>query len=220
MLSLFKRLFSQFTGSGQQPEANDPNEDMKYLIAGLGNMGPDYDNTRHNVGFDVVDELARSFNVSFKNDTLGDVASFRHKGRTFVLLKPSTFMNRSGKAVRYWMQKEKIPKERLLVVVDDIHLPFGKLRLRAKGSDGGHNGLKDIDQMTGGNNYARLRIGIGNEFYKGQQAHYVLSEWTPEQKGELPAIIDRAAKAVLAFGTLPLGQAMNLANADPSGKKA
>lgn len=216
MLSLFKKLFSSLVG----PEANNLTPDMKYLIAGLGNMGPDYDNTRHNVGFDVVDHLARSFNVSFNNDNLGDIASFRHKGRTFVLLKPSTYMNRSGKAVRYWLQKENIPKERLLVVLDDIHLPFGKIRLRAKGSDGGHNGLKDIDQMTGGNNYARLRIGIGNDFFKGQQAHYVLSEWSPEQQNALPDILERAAKAVLAFGTLPLGQAMNIANADPSGKKA
>lgn len=188
---------------------------MKYLIAGLGNMDPKYDNTRHNIGFNVVDHLASAFNVSFKNDTLGDIATFRHKGKTFVLLKPSTYMNRSGKAVRYWLQKEKIPKEHLLVVVDDIHLPFGKLRLRGKGSDGGHNGLKDIDQMTSGNNYARLRIGIGNDFPKGQQAQYVLSEWSPEQKKALTSIVERAANAVLAFGTMPLNEAMNLANADP-----
>ena len=146
---------------------------MKYLIVGLGNMGPDYDNTRHNVGFDVVDKLAREFGIEWKNDQLGDLAEFRHRGRSFVLLKPSTYMNRSGKAVRYWLQKLNIPKQRLLVVVDDLNLPLGALRLRGKGSDGGHNGLRDIDQMTGGNNYPRLRIGIGNEFPRGRQADFV-----------------------------------------------
>ncbi|MFQ5445341.1 MAG: aminoacyl-tRNA hydrolase [Saprospiraceae bacterium] len=185
---------------------------MKYLIAGLGNMGPDYDNTRHNIGFEVVDFLAKEFDVSFKNDTLGDIARFRHKGRTFVLLKPSTYMNRSGKAVRYWLQKEKIDKKNLLVVLDDLNLAFGKIRLRGKGSDGGHNGLKDIDQFTGGNNYSRLRIGIGNDYFKGQQANYVLSEWTEDERTRLPEIIKRAAEGVKAFGTLALNFAMNQVN--------
>ena len=185
---------------------------MKYLIAGLGNMGPDYDHTRHNIGFEVVDYLAGEFNVAFKNETLGDIAEFRHKGRTFVLLKPSTFMNRSGKAVRHWLTKKNIPKENLLVIVDDLNLPFGKIRLRGKGSDGGHNGLKDIDQVTGGNNYARLRIGIGNDYPKGRQADYVLSPWTPEEKEELPEILKKAAEGVKAFGTMNLNFAMNEVN--------
>ncbi len=185
---------------------------MKYLIAGLGNMGADYDHTRHNIGFEVVDFLAKEFNASFKNETLGDLAEFRHKGRTFVLLKPSTFMNRSGKAVRYWLQKHNIPKENLLVIVDDLNLPFGKIRLRGKGSDGGHNGLKDVDQMTGGNNYARLRIGIGNEFFKGQQVNYVLSEWNSEEADKLPDILKQAAEGVKAFGTIGLNFAMNQIN--------
>ena len=133
---------------------------MKYLIVGLGNMGAEYDNTRHNIGFEVVDHLAKAFEVNFKDDQLGDIAEFKFKGRTFVLLKPSTYMNRSGKAVRYWLQKKKIQKENLLVILDDLNLPFGNLRLRGKGSDGGHNGLKDIDQMLGGNKYARLRFGF------------------------------------------------------------
>lgn len=186
-------------------EESDP---MKYLIVGLGNMGADYDDTRHNVGFEVVDLLASDNSVSFKNDQLGDVAEFRHKGRTFVLLKPSTYMNRSGKAVRYWLQKKKIEKKNLLVIVDDLNLPLGQLRLRGKGSDGGHNGLKDIDQMTGGNNYARLRVGIGNDFPRGRQVDFVLGEWTSEEREQLPAILKKSAEASLAFGTIGLGHAM------------
>lgn len=205
-VSIFTKIFEKIF---KQPEP-DP---MKYLIAGLGNMGPDYDNTRHNIGFDVVNLLAKEFDVSFKNDTLGDIAEFRHKGRTFVLLKPSTYMNLSGKAVRHWMTKKNISKENLLVVLDDLNLPFGKMRLRAKGSDGGHNGLKSIDQLTGGNNYARLRIGIGNNYHKGRQADYVLSPWTDEENEKLPEILKKAAEGVKAFGTLKIGFAMNQVNA-------
>ncbi|PHN04250.1 aminoacyl-tRNA hydrolase [Flavilitoribacter nigricans] len=182
---------------------------MKYLIVGLGNMGADYDGTRHNIGFDVVDELAREAEVEFKNDQLGDIARFRHRGRTYILLKPSTFMNRSGKAVRYWLQKEKINKENLLVIVDDLNLPFGKQRLRGKGSDGGHNGLKDIDQLNGGNNYARLRIGIGNEFHQGQQVNYVLGEWSDEERQSLPELLKYAAETAKSFGAIGLARTMN-----------
>ena len=185
---------------------------MKYLIVGLGNMGPDYDNTRHNVGFEVVDYLAKAFDASFKHEQLGDVAKVKHKGRTFILLKPSTYMNRSGKSVRFWLQKEKVKKENLLVVLDDLNLPFGKQRLRGKGSDGGHNGLKDITQLCQGNNYARLRIGIGNEFSKGYQADYVLSEWNSEERDQLGEIITKAADTVLAFGTIGLARTMNQFN--------
>lgn len=182
---------------------------MKYLIVGLGNMGPDYDGTRHNIGFEVVDHLARKAEVSFANDQLGDVARFRHRGRTYVLLKPSTYMNRSGKAVRYWLQKEKISKENLLVILDDLNLPFGKQRLRGKGSDGGHNGLKDIDQLNGGNNYARLRIGIGSDFHKGQQVNFVLGEWSEEEQEKLSEIIDYAAETAKSFGAIGLNRTMN-----------
>ena len=185
---------------------------MKYLIVGLGNVGAKYEDTRHNIGFDVVDTLAKAFDAEWKTDTLGDVTSFRHKGRTFVLLKPSTYMNLSGKSVRYWLQKEKVDKNRLLVIVDDLNLDFGKLRLRGKGSDGGHNGLKDIDQATGGNNYARLRIGIGSEFGRGKQVDYVLSEWSGEEAAQLPEILDSAADAAKAFGTIGLQHAMNQFN--------
>ncbi len=186
---------------------------MKYLIAGLGNMGAEYDFTRHNVGFEVVDSLAKEFGATFKNDSLGDLAEFRHKGRTFILLKPSTYMNLSGKAVRYWLQKKDVPKENLLVILDDLNLPFGKIRLRAKGSDGGHNGLKSIDQMLGGNDYARLRIGIGSEFQKGRQSNFVLSRWDKEEQTQLPDILKIATESVKAFGTVGLALAMNLANA-------
>ena len=185
---------------------------MKYLIAGLGNPGSEYYNTRHNAGFRALDLLAAEYDVSFKSNTLGDTAEFRFKGRTFVLLKPSTYMNLSGKAVRYWLQKLDIPKENLLVVLDDLHLPFGQLRLRTKGSDGGHNGLRSIDQLTEGNNYARLRIGIGNAFHKSQQVDYVLGNWSPEEKDKLPEVLKKAAEGVKAFGTLPINIVMNQVN--------
>ena len=194
-----------------QPTNTDP-DPMKYLIVGLGNMGAEYDHTRHNVGFEVVDAIAKAQGTTFKNDNLGDIAEFRFKGRTFVLLKPSTFMNRSGKAIRYWLQKKKINKSNLLVVLDDLNLPFGKQRLKGKGSDGGHNGLKDIDQMTGGNNYARLRIGIGNDYSKGRQVDFVLGEWTDSEKNELPAIIDYAIETIKSFGAIGLNHTMNQFN--------
>ena len=179
------------------------------MIAGLGNMGAKYHNTRHNVGFEVVDAIAEKHGGEWSTEKLGDVATVKHRGRTFVLLKPSTYMNRSGKAVHYWLQKEKIDKNRLLVVMDDLNLPFGKQRLRGKGSDGGHNGLKDIDQVTGGNNYARLRVGIGNEFSKGRQVDYVLGEWSDEQREGLPRVIKRAAETCIAFGAIGLQHTMS-----------
>jgi len=201
MLDWLKQFFKE--------EEPDP---MKYLVVGLGNMGADYDNTRHNIGFEVVDYLAKEFEVVFKNDQLGDIAEFRHKGRTFVLLKPSTYMNLSGKAVRYWLQKKKIQKENLFIIVDDLNLSFGTQRLRAKGKDGGHNGLKSIDQMLGGNNYARLRIGIGNEYSKGRQVDYVLGEWSDEEKEKLPEIIKFAAEAAKNFATIGIERTMNFFN--------
>ncbi len=185
---------------------------MKYLIVGLGNIGAKYAGTRHNIGFEALDQLAKDKEVSFKTDQLGDIAEVKHRGRTFILLKPSTYMNRSGKAVRYWLQKHKINKENLLVVVDDLNLPFGKQRLRGKGSDGGHNGLKDIDQVTGGNNYARLRLGIGSEFSKGKQINFVLGEWSSEEQDQLPKIIDKANQTILSFGAIGLNHTMNKFN--------
>lgn len=193
------------------PKKVEP-DPMKYLIVGLGNIGAEYDNTRHNIGFDVVDHIAKAFEVSFKNDQLGDIAEFKFKGRTFVLLKPSTYMNRSGKAVRYWLQKKKILKENLLVILDDLNLPFGNLRLRGKGSDGGHNGLKDIDQMLGGNKYARLRFGIGNDFHKGQQINYVMGAWDEEENQKLPELLKESGEIIKSFGAIGLSHTMNKFN--------
>ncbi len=177
---------------------------MKYLIVGLGNMGYDYDDTRHNIGFDVVDYLAKEFNLTYKNATLGDVAEFKHKGRTFILLKPSTFMNLSGKAVNYWMSKHQVPQSNVLIILDDLNLPYGRQRIKGKGSDGGHNGLKDINRALGNQNYARLRLGIGNDYHKGQQANFVLGKWTEKERETLPTIIKTAAETVKAFGTIGL----------------
>lgn len=199
------RFFKSFF----QKEEPDP---MKYLIVGLGNMGAEYDNTRHNIGFDVIDAMAKAFDVSFKNEQLGDVAEFKFKGRTFVLLKPSTYMNRSGKAVRYWLQKKKIQNKNLLVIVDDLNLEFGKQRLRGKGSDGGHNGLKDINQFLGGGNYARLRIGIGNDFSRGRQVDHVLGEWTSDESEKLAKVIVYAVETAKSFGTIGLNFTMNQFN--------
>jgi PTH1 family peptidyl-tRNA hydrolase len=193
------------------PKKEEP-DPMKYLIVGLGNIGAEYDNTRHNVGFDVVDYLAKAYEIEFKNDQLGDLAEFKFKGRTFIMLKPSTYMNRSGKAVRYWLQKKKINTENLLVILDDLNLPFGNLRLRGKGSDGGHNGLKDIDQMLGGNKYARLRFGIGDDFHKGQQINYVMGTWTEEEAAKLPDLLKESAEIIKSFGTIGLGHTMSKFN--------
>ena len=175
---------------------------MKYLIVGLGNIGSEYQGTRHNIGFDVVDAIAAQAKVTFSNKTLADVAEVKHRGRNLVLIKPTTYMNRSGKAVNYWMDKYKIPKERILIVLDDLNLEFGTLRLRAKGSDGGHNGLKDINQVLQGNNYARLRIGIGNQFHKGQQVNYVLGKWSEEENKNLDQVIKTSANAAKSFAAI------------------
>ena len=202
MFSFLKSLFSR-----RSREEPDP---MKYLITGIGNMGAKYDGTRHNVGFDVIDALAEKHEAKFAHEQLGDVAEFRFKGRTFVLLKPSTYVNLSGKAVRYWMQKKKIEKANLLVVVDDMNLDFGQIRLRSKGSDGGHNGLKDINQLIG-KEYARLRIGIGNA-PKGQHVNFVLGEWSKAEKVQLGEIITDACTAVISFATIGIAHAMNQHN--------
>lgn len=190
-------------------EEADP---MKYLIVGLGNIGAEYDNTRHNIGFDVVDYLAKTYEVEFKDDHLGDLAEFRFKGRTFVLFKPSTYMNRSGKAVRYWLQKKKIQQQNLLVILDDLNLPFGNLRLRGKGSDGGHNGLKDIDQFLGGNKYARLRFGIGNDYQKGRQIDFVMGTWSDEENEKMPDLLKESGEIVKSFGSIGLGHTMSKFN--------
>jgi PTH1 family peptidyl-tRNA hydrolase len=185
---------------------------LKYLIAGLGNPGKEYENTRHNIGFKVLDALAEASNIVFSDDRLGWVSEYKFKGRTFVLLKPTTYMNLSGKAVNYWLQKENIPLENLLVVVDDLALPMGTLRLRAKGSDAGHNGLKNITAVLGSQDYARLRIGIGDNFRQGQQIDYVLGEWDKKEKLELTALIDTSVEIIKSFATIGVAQTMTFFN--------
>lgn len=176
----------------------------KYLIAGLGNIGEEYANTRHNIGFMILDVLAKASNIIFRTDRLASVAELKFKGRTFILIKPTTYMNLSGKAVNYWLQAEKIPKENLLVVTDDIALPTGALRIKGKGSDGGHNGLKSINETLASIEYARLRFGIGNNFSKGKQSDYVLGEWTKEEMEIIAARIDTACEMIKGFGTIGL----------------
>ena len=185
---------------------------MKYLIVGLGNPGPEYAGTRHNIGFQVLDALAGASGSVFSPARYGDVAELRHKGRTFILLKPATFMNLSGKAVRYWMEQENIPAERVLVITDDLALPFGKLRLRASGSAGGHNGLISIIELIGTEEFPRMRFGIGRDFPRGRQSEYVLGPWTGDEAKTLPERIELAGKAVLQFGLLGIAHAMNTFN--------
>jgi peptidyl-tRNA hydrolase, PTH1 family len=174
---------------------------MKYLIAGLGNIGPEYELTRHNVGFLILDQLADQQKVEFATSRLADKCEFKFKGRSIHLIKPSTYMNLSGKAISYWLNELKIPKENLLVVVDDLALPFGSLRLRTKGSSAGHNGLKNIELLLNGQDYSRLRVGIGNEFSKGQQVDFVLSNFSQEEFKELPDVMKKANDMVLSFCT-------------------
>ena len=186
---------------------------MKYLIAGLGNIGDEYAATRHNIGFQVVDQLAEKLEASWKSVTLGSVAEAKYKGRTLILLKPNTYMNLSGKSILYWLQKEKIPVENLLVIVDELQLDLGIIRLRGKGTDGGHNGLKDTQEQLGTNTYARLRVGIGRNFTAGGQVNYVLGKWNAEEKKLLPEILDAACEAVKLFAGIGLKRAMDVVNA-------
>ena len=185
---------------------------MKYLIVGLGNIGAEYADTRHNAGFDVLDALAGASNISFAAARYGAVAELKYKGRTLVLLKPSSYMNLSGKAVRYWMDAEKIAPENLLVISDDIALPFGTLRMRTKGSSGGHNGLKNISELLGREDYARIRFGIGGNFARGQQIDYVLGTWTDEERKLLPERLKVFGDAVLSFAAIGAERTMNLFN--------
>lgn len=186
---------------------------MKYLIFGLGNIGSEYSETRHNIGFKILDELASSSGIFFTPDKLASKAVVKFKGRTIILLKPTTYMNLSGKAVNYWMQKEKVPIERVLIITDDIALPFGTLRLRGKGSDGGHNGLKNINALLGHHKYARLRFGVGADFGPGKQVDYVLGKWTSEEQKALATDrLPRCAELIKTFATNDLGRTMNTYN--------
>lgn len=199
LLSNFlKRIFSSKSSSEATITASEP-ETMKFLIVGLGNIGAEYQGTRHNIGFTILDALAAASNVVFKSQRYGAVAEMRLKNQRLMLLKPSTYMNLSGEAVRYWMQKEKIELDHVLVVVDDLALPFGTIRLRGKGADGGHNGLKNINALVGSQNYARLRFGIGHDFPEGAQIDYVLGPLSSEEQAQLLERVGKAVDAIKAF---------------------
>ncbi len=188
---------------------------MNYLVAGLGNIGAEYAGTRHNMGFMVLDAWAQASNIVFEQGRYGSTASVSFKGRKFILLKPSTYMNLSGKAVRYWMNELKIPAENLMVISDDLNIPFGTLRLRKNGSAGGHNGLANITELIGTQEYARIRVGIGNDFGRGQQVGFVLGKLSEEEQEQMKDICARAIEGVKAWATIGPDRAMNIVNTKP-----
>jgi len=205
MRAFFARLLSK-----DKKEEVDPMK--KFLIVGLGNPGPKYEDTRHNIGFKILDKLAEKKELTFQADRYGDKTEFNFKGRKFILIKPSTFMNLSGKAVRYWLDKEKISIQNLMVITDDLNLSFGTLRLKAKGSHGGHNGLKHIQELLQTTAYPRFRFGISDEFSKGNQIDYVLSEWSSEEQDKLKERLDASIELILSFGTAGINNTMNSFN--------
>lgn len=185
---------------------------MKYLIVGLGNIGAEYELTRHNIGFLILDRFAEQQGLTFTHERHAFITEARHKGRSLFLVKPTTYMNLSGKAVHYWLNELKIPKENLLVITDDIALPYGKIRIKSQGSAGGHNGLKNIQELLGGPQYPRLRFGVGDDFSKGRQVDYVLSPFNKQEMEELVIHMDRSIDAFLAFSTIGLERTMNQFN--------
>ena len=181
----------------------------KFLIVGLGNIGSEYANTRHNIGFKILDYIANQEGISFQTVKLGEVAELKIKGRTLLLLKPNTYMNLSGKAVKYWLEKENIEKENMLVITDDLNLAFGTIRIKTKGSDGGHNGLKNIQLLLNSTEYPRFRFGISDAFKKGQQVNYVLGEWDTEEKEKLKERLEISSKIIKSFALAGLNNTMN-----------
>lgn len=202
----------RFLFPGKAAKKELPDKEMKYLIAGLGNFGIEYQNTRHNIGFDVLEYLAEEKKIIFNSKRYADTAEFKFKGKTFLLIKPTTYMNLSGKAVKYWMEKENIPLENLLIVTDDINLPLGKLRIRKNGNDGGHNGLKNINELLQTNEYKRLRFGVGNDFGKGKQVDFVLGKWTEAEQPLVTETIKKCAEAVISIIMEGVERAMNKFN--------
>ena len=206
LLQLFKSLF------GLKKEEATKDSMKKFLIVGLGNIGEKYNDTRHNIGFKILDALALKEETTFESRKLGAIAKFRFKGRTFILLKPATYMNLSGKAVKYWLTKEKIPFENLLIVCDDLNLPFGSVRVKAKGSDGGHNGLKDINVLLQNQQYARFRFGVGSAFSQGRQSDFILGKFEGEENDLLTERLEKAILLIKSFGTAGLNNTMNTFN--------
>ncbi|WP_025741296.1 aminoacyl-tRNA hydrolase [Aquimarina pacifica] len=205
MLSVVRRLFLK---------EKETQEDLmkKFLVVGLGNIGPKYHNTRHNIGFKVLDALAKEEQLIFETKKLGDLTTYKHKGRTILLLKPNTYMNLSGKAIRYWLEKEKIPLENLLVITDDLNLPFGTIRLKSKGSAGGHNGLKDTEAQLNTSKYCRFRFGVGDAFNKGRQVDYVLGEWNDDEQKAMPERLEKAIALIKSFVAAGTNNTMNSFN--------
>lgn len=208
---MLKKLHAIFN-KNEKALLEEKDEMKKFLIVGLGNIGSEYDNTRHNIGFKILDHLAQKEELTYTTQKLGAVSTYKLKGRSFLLLKPSTYMNLSGKAIKYWLTKENIPLENLLVITDDLNLPFGSLRIKQKGSDGGHNGLKDTQLQLQTNKYNRFRFGISDEFSKGRQVDYVLGKWTPEENDKLPERLDKAIEIIKSFGLSGVNNTMNSFN--------
>lgn len=206
MCQFFINLFRK----KKQIEAQDVMK--KFLIVGLGNIGAKYENTRHNIGFKILDYFAKQEELTFETQKLGDITHYKLKGRTFVFLKPNTYMNLSGKAVLYWLTKEKIPLENLLIITDDLNLPFGSIRLKTKGSDGGHNGLKDIQDKLNTTKYNRFRFGISDTFSKGKQVDYVLGEWTDEEQEKLNERLEKSVELIKSFALSGVNNTMNSFN--------
>ncbi|MBV1924630.1 MAG: aminoacyl-tRNA hydrolase [Flavobacteriaceae bacterium] len=214
MFEFFKNLFrrNKKTALENIQDETENNPMKKFLIVGLGNIGPKYENTRHNIGFRILDTFVEKESLTFETVKLGDRALYKLKGRTFIFIKPSTYMNLSGKAVKYWMDKEKIPLENLLVLTDDLNLEFGIFRIKSKGSDGGHNGLKDIQHTLNTTQYNRFRYGISDAFSKGRQVDYVLGEWSDEEEKQLSVRVDKAIEAIKSFGLAGMANTMNSFN--------
>ncbi|TVZ52503.1 aminoacyl-tRNA hydrolase [Dokdonia sp. Hel_I_53] len=207
MLSFFGRILKRST---KEVSVVDPMK--KFLIVGLGNIGPKYEHTRHNIGFKILDAFAKANDIIFETEKLGDIARTKIKGKTVILLKPNTFMNLSGKAVRYWMQQEKILIENLLVITDDLNLEFGTVRVKTKGSDGGHNGLKDIQAQLNTTKYNRFRFGISDQFSKGRQVDYVLGEWDAKEAAAMPERLDKSCEVIASFVSAGINNTMNAFN--------
>lgn len=210
--SLLQLFAVQEKSQSVSSDLNVNKEMKKFLIIGLGNIGSEYVNTRHNIGFKILDYFANLENLSFQTQKLGELAEFKIKGRTVLLLKPNTYMNLSGKAVKYWMEKENIAKENILVITDDLNLSFGSIRIKTKGSDGGHNGLKNIQLLLNSTEYPRYRFGISDAFKKGKQIDYVLGEWTIEEKEALKERLHISSEIIKSFALAGLNTTMNLFN--------